>query len=243
MRSVMVILTALMFSIFHGIVKADTLELADGTLLEGRYVTSNESYFIFDAGGEIKAIPVGEVVALYMSAGVEAALSAQEATEPDIVTVPEGTRMLVTLSETIDSSRHGAGHRFRGQLEGDLVVDGNRIARHGSYVFGQITAATQARRVAGRSELQAEFTDIMIDGQIFPISTTGLEAQGSGTGAQSLGRTARGAAIGGLIGGRSGARTGAAVGAGAAIVSRGASVNIPRGTLVEATLTAPLILQ
>lgn len=243
MRNIIVVLIALFISFLCGPAAADTLELADGTLLEGRYVTSNESYFIFDAGGEIKAIPVDEVVALYLSAGVEKALAALEAPEQDIVTVPKGTRMLITLSETIDSNRHRAGHRFRGQLEGDLVVDGNRIARRGSYVFGQITEARQARRVAGRSELQAEFTDIMIDGQIFPISTTGLEAQAAGTGAQTVGRTARGAAIGGLIGGRSGARTGAAVGAGAAIVTRGASVNIPRGTLVEATLTAPQTLQ
>jgi hypothetical protein len=222
-------------------VMADTLEMVDGSLVEGRYVTSNESYFIFDAGGEIKAIPVDEVAALYLSAGVEKAiLSAAVETEPEPLTLPAGTRMLVTISETIDSSRHRAGHRFRAQLEGDLVVRGTTVVRRGSYVFGQISEARQARRLAGRSELQVEFTDIMIDGQIFPISTTGLEAQASGAGAQTLGRTARAAAIGGLIGGSSGARTGAAVGAGASIITRGASVNIPRGTIVETTLAEPL---
>jgi len=151
--------------------------------------------------------------------------------------------MLVSISETFYSSSHRAGHRFRGQLEGDLVVQGTTVTRRGSYIFGQITEARQAGRLAGRSELQVEFTDIMIDGQIFPISTTGLEAQGSGTGRQTAGRTARAAAIGGLIGGRSGARTGAAIGAGASIITRGASVNIPRGTLVETTLSESLTVQ
>ena len=243
MRYVIILMTVMLIAAFQGTAAADTLELADGTLLEGRYVTSNESYFIFEAGGEIEAIPVDEVVALYLSAGVEKALAALDDSEPDVVTVPAGTRMLVTISETIDTSRHRSGHRFRGQLEGDLVVDGDRIARRGSYIFGQVTEATQARRVAGRSELQAVFTDIMIDGQIFPISTTGLEAQAAGTGAQTVGRTARGAALGALAGGRSGARTGAAIGAGASIITRGASVNIPAGTLVETTLTEPLVLQ
>ena len=243
MRYTFILFTALLFTAFSGPAMADTLELADGTLLEGRYVTSNESYFIFDAGGEIKAIPVEEVAALYLSAGVEKAiLSAAVETEPEPLTLPAGTRMLVTISETIDSSRHRAGHRFRAQLEGDLVVRGTTVVRRGSYVFGQISEARQARRLAGRSELQVEFTDIMIDGQIFPITTTGLQAQGSGSGVQTVGRTARGAAIGALIGGSSGARTGAAVGAGAAILTRGPNVNIPRGTIVETTLAEPLTI-
>lgn len=243
MRYLIAILAAALFVAFAIPLMADTLELADGSLVEGRYVTSSESYFIFEVGGEIKAFPVDEVAVLYLSPGVEAALSAAEAPEPETVKVPAGTRMLITFSETIDSRRHRVGHRFRGQLEGDLVVQGTTVVRRGSYVFGRITEARQARRVAGRSEVAVEFTDIMIDGRIFPITTTGLQAQGSGTGAQTVGRTARGAAVGALMGGRSGARTGAAIGAGASIVTRGASVNIPRGTLLETTLAEPLTLQ
>ena len=49
------------------------------------------------------------------------------------------------------------------------------------------------------------------------------------------------AAVGALIGGRSGARTGAAIGAGTAILTQGETVYIPRGTLVETTLSAPLL--
>ncbi len=94
--------------------------------------------------------------------------------------------------------------------------------------------------MAGSSELAIEFTDIMIDDQLFPITTSGMQAQVSGEAGRTVGRTARAAAIGGLIGGSSGARTGAKVGLGASIVTRGASVNIPRGTIVETSLNAPL---
>jgi hypothetical protein len=222
---------------------ADTLELADGTLLEGRYITSNESYFIFDTGDEIKAIPVEDVAILYLSAGVEKALLASAAPEPAVLTLPVGTRLKISLSQTVDSSRHSAGHRFRGQLEGDLRVDGTTVVRRGADVFGQLTGATQARRLVGRSDLQAEFTGIMINGKIYSITTTSLEAEGSSSAAQTVGRTARGAAIGGLIGGRSGVRTGASIGAGAAILTRGDSINIPAGTLVQTTLAAPLTVQ
>jgi hypothetical protein len=83
----------------------------------------------------------------------------------------------------------------------------------------------------------------MIDDQLFPIVTTGLQAQTENTAGQTARRTARGAALGGLIDGSSGARTGAAVGAGISIVTTGNTINIPAGTLVEATLRQPLTLQ
>ncbi len=88
-----------------------------------------------------------------------------------------------------------------------------------------------------------EFTDIMIDDQLFEISTSGVTAQTGGEGARTVGRTARAAAIGGLAGGSSGARTGAKIGAGASILTAGASINIPRGTIVETRLTQELRIQ
>ena len=243
MRYSIILITAFLTAALCSQVMADTLELADGSLVEGRYVTSNDDYFIFEVGGDLEAFPVDEVAALYLSEGVEKMLSAVTEPEPSALTVPAGTSMLIAISDTIDSNRHRAGHRFRGQLQGDIRVDGTTVVRHNSYVFGQISEASQSRRVAGRSELQVEFTDVMIDGKLHPISTTGLSAQSDRTAGQSLGRTARGAAVGALLGGRSGARTGAAVGAGAAILTQGATVHIPRGTLVETALAEPLTVQ
>ena len=244
MRHVTILIAAVFLVALCTNAMADTLELANGTLVEGRYVTSSETYFIFESGGEIKAFPVNEVAALYLSTGVEKALSAPPAPDPTAVTVPAGTPLMITVSETVDSRRHRSGHRFRGQLLGDIVVQGRTIVRSGSYVFGQVTESSQAGRLVGRSEMSIAFTGIMIDGQIFPITTTGLRAQSAvGSGAQTVGRTARGAAIGGLIGGRSGVGTGARVGAGVAILTSGESINIPAGTLVETTLAAPLTVQ
>ena len=222
---------------------ADTLELADGSLVEGRYVTSNGDYFIFEAGGELEAFPVEQVAILYLSEGVTKMLTADADAQPIEVTVPAGTRLLIAVSDTIDSRRHRAGHRFRGQLQGDLVVNGTTVARHNSYVFGQVSEGRQSGRIVGQSELAIEFIDIMIDGRLFPIATTGLTAESDQTAMRSVGTIARGSAIGGLIGGRSGLRTGAAVGAGAAILTQGETVYIPRGTLVETTLASPLTVQ
>ena len=63
-----------------------------------------------------------------------------------------------------------------------------------------------------------------------------------GEGRNTVGRTARAAAIGGLIDGSDGARTGAKVGLGASILTRGESLQVPAGTLLETQLRTPLDL-
>lgn len=221
---------------------ADTIELADGTLLEGDFVGSSNGIIMFNTGDGIQAFPEAEVVGIFLSSGVETAQARASAGAPGTIVVPAGTRLVIRTSQDIDSSRHAAGHRFRGQLEGAIVVNGVRVAPSGTTVHGRITQARQAGRVAGSSELAVEFTDIMLNDQLFPIVTGGLQAQTGNEAANTVGRTARAAAIGALASGSSGARTGARVGAGASILTSGASVNIPRGTIVETTLTQPLTL-
>ena len=235
-------ITAAIAALATGVAIADTLELYDGTLLEGDFVGSSNGIVMFDTGSGIEAFPEDQVVGIFLSAGVASAEAYYAAGDPNSVTIPAGTRLVIRTTDTIDSSRHGAGHRFRGQLESALVVDGATVVARGTFVHGRITQAQQAGRVAGSSELAVEFTDLMINDVLIPISTGGLSAQTQGEGARTVGRTARAAAIGGLASGRSGARTGARIGAGASILTAGASVNIPRGTIVETTLSAPVTL-
>ncbi len=215
---------------------ADTIELADGTLLEGDFIGSSNGIIMFDTGGGIEAFPESKVVGIFFSSGVA---TREEETEAS-VTVPTGTRLVIRTIDTIDSSRHSVGHRFRGQLEGALVVDGVTVAPRGAYVHGRITQANQSSNLAGT------FTDIVIDDQLIPISTGDLGVQAENEGGRRLaGRTARAAAVGGLMGGSSGARRGARVGVGASIIASGSqsSINIPAGTIVETTLSAPLVIQ
>ena len=220
---------------------ADTIELADGTVLEGDFVGSSNGVIMFNPGDGIEAYPEKEVVGVYFSSGVASAQ--MQAAAPATTTVPAGTQLVVRISETIDTKRHGAGHRFRGQLEGALVVNGETVAPRGTFVYGTIAAASQAGNVAGSSNLSLEFTAIMLEDQLFPIATSSVQAQTAGEGGRTLGRSARAAAIGGLIDGRSGARTGAKIGAGVSILTSGASINVPSGTILETTLRPPLTIQ
>lgn len=238
-------LTTTLFTLLTFVVcgaTADTLELADGSLLEGDFVGSSNGIIMFNTGDTIEAFPESEVVGIFLSSGVataEASAAATQAPAPTI-TVPAGTRLVIRTSDTVDTRRHQAGHRFRGQLEGALVVDGTTVARRGTFVHGRIAQAQQSRRLVGSSNMTMEFTDIMIDDQLIEIRTSGLQAQGANEAGRTVGRTARAAAIGGLVSGSSGARTGAAVGAGASILTQGSSINVPAGTILETRLDAPL---
>ena len=225
-----------------GPVIADTLELANGTLLEGSFVGSSNGIIMFNTGESVEAFPESDVVGIFLSSGVATAEAIAQAPTPSMLAVPAGTRLVIRTADTIDSSRHSAGHRFRGQLEGALVVNGVTVAPRGTFVHGRITGAQQAGRLAGSSELAIEFSDIMINDQLFPIQTSGLQAQGGNEAGRTVGRTARAAAIGGLANGSRGARTGARVGAGAALITRGSSINIPSGTILETSLAAALSL-
>ena len=89
--------------------------------------------------------------------------------------------------------------------------------------------------------MSIEFTDLMINDQLFEIATEGMQAKTGNEAGKTAGRTARGAVLGALIGGnRSGARTGAAVGLGASILTSGSSINVPAGTILETRLRVPV---
>ena len=227
---------------------ADTLELSDGTLLEGDFVGSSNGIVMFNTGDGIEAFPEDEVAGIFLSQGVATrqaeapppppakAQAPAPAPKPTTVTIPSGTRLVLRTSDAIDSRRHQAGHRFRAQLESAIVIDGITAVPRGAFVHGRITQASQGGRAVGSSAMAIEFTDLMIDDQLFEIATEGMQSKTGNEAARTAGRTARSAVIGGLIGGRSGARTGAAVGVGASILTSGASINVPAGTILETRL-------
>lgn len=224
--------------------QADTLELADGRLLEGDLVGSSNNIIMFNTGEDIEAFPESEVVGIYLSSGVatrDAEINAGSSAATT-KTLPAGTRLVIRMTDSIDSKRHQAGHRFKGQLESALVVEGVTLAPRGTFLYGQVIEAKKSGRAVGSASLTLAFNDIMINDQLFPIATIGLQAQTGNEAGRSVGRTARAAAIGGLIDGSSGAKTGAKVGVGASILTSGASINVPAGTIVETELAGPLDL-
>jgi hypothetical protein len=165
----------------------------------------------------------------------------------NMVNVPAGTRLVVRMVDGISGGNSRAGTLFTARLQGNLMVGNTNVAPDGSMVFGRIIASSGASRVAGRSELSLELTDIQVNGTRFPILSNDYSVQGG----NALGRTARrtggGAGLGaviGAIGGNAGrgAAIGAATGGGASLLMRGEQINIPSGTLLEFRLQQPASL-
>jgi hypothetical protein len=157
--------------------------------------------------------------------------------------VPAGTRLLVRVDQSINSGSTQPGLRFSATLEADLVgTGGERVVPAGSAVFGTLVNVKSSGRVAGQSQLDVAFTDVRVNGSLVPIEAQGVKAVGEATGRDTARKVGAGALVGGAFGGGSGALKGAAVGGAASILTRGAQVNIPAGTLLEVQLSAPLVI-
>ncbi len=240
-----IIVTCLLFT---GMATADTLELANGEKLEGEFVGKSNGIIMFNTGSSVEAYPEDEVVGIQLGDTKKTESKASAAAEPApapepkpkaapaTMDIPSGTRLVIRMSDSVDSRKHQAGHRFQGQLESAIVVDGFTVAPRGTVVQGIITQASSGGRAFGSSELALEFTDIMLNDQLYQIATSGLKAKSDNEGGKTAKRTLRAAALGGLIDGSDGAKTGAAVGLGASILTSGSNINVPSGTILETNL-------
>ena len=64
MKKISFLLITLSTAIFANPLLADTLELADGTLLEGDFVGSSNDIVMFNTGDGIEAFPESQVVGI-----------------------------------------------------------------------------------------------------------------------------------------------------------------------------------
>jgi len=164
-----------------------------------------------------------------------------------MVTVPAGTRILVRMNDTVDSSRSRVGSIFTATLQTNLTVGNQVVARAGTPVHGRLAESRSAGRAAGRSELALELTDIIVNGTAFPLLTGEYSVQGSnalgGTARRGLAGAGLGAAIG-AIGGNAGrgAAIGGVAGGGSSLITRGEQIHIPSETLLEFRLQQPASL-
>jgi hypothetical protein len=162
-------------------------------------------------------------------------IAAQDQQNPKTISVPAGTRVLVRMVDSVDSTRQNTGDRFIATLESNLQVGDVVLARRGTTVYGQVVSASSAGRFAGSSHLTLELTDILIHDTLYPLqsSTYGIDGGGEGknTARDVIGGAGLGALIGGLAGGGKGAGigvlAGAAGGTALAASKKGEQVLIP----------------
>jgi len=164
-----------------------------------------------------------------------------------MITVPPGTTLLVRMIDNVDSSKNAVGSRFSASLETNLEVGGVVVAPAGTRVYGRLAQSKEAGRMAGKSELRLELTEIVLNGTAYPVFSSDYQVSGKSSGGRSakriLGGTGLGAAIGAIAGNAGmGAAIGAVAGTTAAVVQKGEKVSVPSETLLEFRLQQPASL-
>lgn len=163
------------------------------------------------------------------------------------ISVPAGTRILVRMVDSINSSKNKVGYKFMATLETNLMAVDKVAVPKGATIYGRLSNASSAGSMKGSSNLTLELTDIVIKGTAYPLLTSSYEVKGQGEGGKTTKKVIGGAGLGALIGGVAGGGKGAAIGAGAgaatgtvvAASGKGQQLSIPQGTLLEFRLQQP----
>jgi hypothetical protein len=248
--------------LFAGGALADTLELKDGRVLQGRFLGGTQALMRFSVNGEVQTFNVSEIVALTFTnnhgnaAGAPEPAPAPQAANPALaplpagspVTIPAGQPLLVRMIDGVDSKKNNVGDIFHASLETDLNINGALVARRGTDVYGRLAEAKEAGHFSGSSELQLELTRMVINGQDYPVVSSDYTLKGKGRGSNTAQKVGGGAVAGAIIGAIAGGGKGAAIGAGAGsaagagvqVFTRGQQVKVPSETLLEFRLQQPV---
>ena len=244
---------------------ADTLELKDGRVLQGRYLGGTQAILRFSVNGEVQAFNTTEVVALTFTtnygggaaaapaappapAAPAAALAPASANGPMVI--PAGQSLLVRMIDGVDSSKNHVGDIFHASLETDLYVRNTLVARKGTDIYGRLANAKEAGHLSGSAELQLELIRVVIDGHDYPLVSSDYSLKGQSRGADTAKKVGGGAIFGAIIGAIAGGGEGAAIGAGVGsaagagvqVFTKGQRVRVPSETLLEFRLQQPAVV-
>lgn len=163
---------------------------------------------------------------------------------PVRIIVPAGTRLSVSLIDSISTDKNKSGDRFEASLVEPIVVDGKTVVEKGTKVRGRLVEVKESGRVKGRASIRMVLTDIVHEDKNIEITTKAFAQEAQGTKKRDAGMigggAGLGAAIGAIAGGGKGAALGAAVGGGAGtgavMATKGKELHYPSETRLNFTL-------
>jgi hypothetical protein len=166
------------------------------------------------------------------------------------VTYPVGTSLTVRTTSEIDTDRNRVGDTFTATLEEPLLMGSQMVVPRGAEVKGRITESKESGRIAGKSELALELTEITAGGKSYTVRTGEYSEVGSSRGNRTAKTAGGGAALGAIIGAIAGggkgaaigAATGAAAGTGVQLLTKGETLKVPVETALEFRLQAPVTI-
>lgn len=157
-----------------------------------------------------QAAPSTQPVAAPPADSASAAPAAAAA--PAFTVIPAGTRIRVSLGQTMSSKTNNAGDPFNATLLSPVVVNGTRIIRAGATASGTVIDAKAMGRFKGGAVLSVRLDSVRADGRTYPIETSTVERVEQGKGKRTAGFVGGGAGLGAIIGGLAGGGKGAVIG-------------------------------
>ena len=189
---------------------------------------------------------------------------APRASSGQMITVPSGTRIGVTLENGISTATAKKGDSVYFRTSFPITINNKVIIPVGSYLRGEVTESKRAGHVKGKGELRIRLNTLVlpngytVDLNAEPNSTdandTKTDSEGKITGPGGKGKdaktiattTATGAGIGAIADGGKGAGIGAGIGGvvglAAVLFSRGPEAQLPRGSSMDLLLERDLQL-
>ena len=181
-----------------------------------------------------------------------------------MITVPSGTRIGVTLENGISTATAKPGDSVYFRTSFPITINNKVVIPVGSYLRGEVTDSKRAGHVKGKGELRIRLNTLIlpngytVDLNAEPNSTDAGGAKtdsegkitgpgGKGKDAQTIATTtAAGAGIGAIADGGKGAGIGAGIGGVvglvAVLLSRGPEAQLPRGSSMDLQLERDLQL-
>lgn len=187
--------------------------------------------------------------------------SPSSSVDPNIVTIPAGTKIPLSLTQAISTKNAREGDAVYAQTAFPFIVKEHVIVPAGSYIQGKISRVERGGRMKGRAEILIHFTSLIYpsgytvmlpgsventpgadnksvkdtEGTIQEDKDTGKKVEDAAKGGVygASGGALGGALAGGLNGARIGAGLGAAAGIGWALLKRGNDVKLDVGSSIE----------
>jgi hypothetical protein len=191
--------------------------------------------------------------------------------DPNVVTIPAGTKIPLALKQAISTKNAREGDSVYAETAFPFVVDNRVIVPAGSFIQGKIAHVERAGHGHGRAEILMHFTSMIYpsgytvmlpgsventpgadnksvkdsEGTIQQDKDTGKKVEDAAKGGvygTLGGATAGSLATGSLNGARVGAGAGAAAGIAWALLKRGNDVKLDVGTSIEMEIQRPVVV-
>jgi hypothetical protein len=195
-----------------------------------------------------EAPAVGATVAAASVFGVSPSARPVPPAEPERVTVPNGTELVVRLTESVSSDLNEKGDTFLASLASPIRIGDRVVIPAEAGVEGKVVDVESAGRFSGRPKLAVQMTRLTYNGKTYELRSSQYSKQGASRDARTVAAIGGGAGVGAIIGavlggGRGaaiGSVIGAGVGTGAQAAGKAPQVNLPAETVLSFRLQAPL---